>query len=258
MYSTNLFFDRIITKTFIAQVEHYPSLPSTNDWAKQQALEKQGELPLLVIADQQTAGRGRGKNVWWSATGSLTFSLLLPPTTWAKGDDRSPLVALAAAVAVVDTVAPLLPGRKVGIHWPNDVYVDAGKLSGILVEVLPDRHCVVGIGLNTNNSLAKAPPELQHKAASLIDLTGRRHDQTEILIVLLKNLERQFQQLTIDPKEIGLRADRLCLQRGETLTLQLGQQLYTGCCAGIDADGALLLEMPEGEKSFYSGVIIAL
>ena len=78
--------------------------------------------------------------------------------------------------------------HQVGIHWPNDVHVrisqpqgeaDDRKLAGILVEVLPDRRHVIGIGLNVNNTLADAPAELRDTAATLRDLSGREHDRTE-------------------------------------------------------------------------------
>jgi len=203
MAPNNIDVPHILAHTFVARVEYYPSIPSTNDRAKQCAAQDRGELPLLVVADQQTAGRGRGTRRWWTGRGSLAFSLLLDAATLDADRGRPPLVALAAALAIVDTVAPLVPAHGVGIRWPNDVYAAGGKLAGILVEVLPDRQHVVGIGLNTNNA----------------------------------------------------RADQLCLQRGQTLTLESGQESFTGLCAGIAPDGALLLDMPEGKRSFYSGIL---
>ena len=166
--------DRILRETFVARAEYHPSIGSTNDRAAECAAQSAGELPLLVLADQQTAGRGRGANRWWTGPGALAFSLLLDGRTVAVGGNRSPLVALAAAVAVVDAVAPLLPEHPLGIHWPNDVMVGRRKLAGILIEVLPDGRHVVGIGLNTNNTLADAPAELQSRAVTLRDLG--RHD----------------------------------------------------------------------------------
>jgi BirA family transcriptional regulator, biotin operon repressor / biotin---[acetyl-CoA-carboxylase] ligase len=173
------------------------------------------------------------------------------------------MVALAAAAAVIDAVAPLLPGRQVGIHWPNDVLVpmahgaDDRKLSGILVEVLPDRRHIIGIGLNTNNSVADAPAGLKSTIITLRDLSGRQHDQTGILIDLLRHLEQEFARLRNDAKAVAARADELCLQRGRTLTLQWDDRKITGCCRGIAADGALLLETASGVEPFYSGTVIA-
>ena len=191
---------------------------------------------------------------------------------------RSPLVALAAAVAVVDAVAPLLPAHRVGIHWPNDVLVlDAArkvvqpsfrmekivalqaahridrKLAGILVEVLPDRRHVLGIGLNTNNTLADAPAELRGTAATLRDLAGREFDQTAILIDLLKRLEGEFSRLRRAPEAVAGRANEFCLQLGRVLTLQWADRIVSGSCRGIAADGALLLETSAGTEPFLLG-----
>ena len=247
--------DRILRETFVARAEYHPSVGSTNDRAAQCAAYSAGELPLLVLAQHQTAGRGRGANRWWTGPGALTFSLLLDGRTVAARGNRSPLVALAAAVAVVDAVAPLLPEHPLGIHWPNDVMVGPRKLAGILVEVLPDGRHVVGIGVNTNNTLADAPAELQSTAATLRDLGSRTFDHTEILIDLLQRLEREFVQLGRQPQGVAAQADALCLQRGGILTLQWGKRTITGRCRGIAADGAIRLETPAGLETFYSGSV---
>ena len=232
--------ERILQETFVARMEYHPTLTSTNDRAAQAAAEGARELPLLIVADRQTAGRGRGGHRWWSDAGGLTMSLLLEPELFSgPGQSRAPLVALAAAVAVVETLTPLLPDHPVGLHWPNDVLVGSRKLAGILIEVLPDGRHVVGIGVNTNNSLADAPPTLQTQATTLRDLTGRPHNQTSILIALLRALERNFAALASDGPRIAARADALCSQRGRTLTVEHGRRAVTGVCLGIAPDGAL-------------------
>jgi BirA family biotin operon repressor/biotin-[acetyl-CoA-carboxylase] ligase len=293
---------RLVRETSIARVEYHPKLDSTNDRAALCAAQRGIELPALIVAEEQTAGRGRGANRWWTGPGSLAFSLLVDAKTVAAGESRSPLVALAAAVAVVDCVAPLLPKYQVGIHWPNDVHVrvlpsvsgersrpshpvrrisksvpenwtdleirptsdpsasfvespETGdrKLAGILVEVLPDRRHVIGIGLNANNTLADAPAELRNTAATLRDLSGREYDRTGLLIDLWHCLERAFSQLREDPKELAARADSLCLQRGQSVTLCWTNQKVTGVCQGIAADGGILLETSDGLQTFLSG-----
>jgi BirA family transcriptional regulator, biotin operon repressor / biotin---[acetyl-CoA-carboxylase] ligase len=248
--------DRIIRETFITEVEHHPSVSSTNDRAAECAAQNSGELPLLVVADRQTAGRGRGANRWWTGPGALTFSLLVDAQTVGADRGRSPLAALAAAVAVVDTIAPLVPAVPVGINWPNDVLAAERKVAGILIEVLPDRRHVIGIGVNSNNTIADAPVELRSKAATLRDLAQRTCDQTEILIDLLKRLDCEFQRLRCEPQSVAARADALCLQCGRILTLQWGQRTITGRCQGIAADGAIRLETSAGMEAFYAGSVL--
>lgn len=244
---------RILRDTFVARAEHHPTLGSTNDRAAQCAAQGVNELPLLIVVDEQTAGRGRGANRWWTGRGALAMSLLLDAESVTIERNCSPLVALAAAVAVADTVAPLLPNHTVGLNWPNDVMADSRKLAGILIEVLTDRRHVIGIGLNANNTLADAPAELQSTAGTIRDLSGKTHNQTDILVDLLKRLEQAFSELRQEPANIAARADALCLQRGRTLTLQLGDRRATGRCREIAHDGALLLETSAGVEAFYSG-----
>ncbi len=252
---SSLDIERVVGETFVVQAEHHRTLGSTNDRAAQRAAQGVTTLPLLVVADQQTAGRGRGAKRWWSGQGGLTFSLLIEAETAAAQASRSPLVALAVAVAAAETAAPLLPGHEVGIRWPNDVLADDRKLAGILVEVLPDRRHVIGVGLNTNNTLADAPAELQTTAATLRDLTGREQDHTAILLELLRRLDGALSQLRSQPEELAARANALCLQRDRTVTLQSGERTITGRCRGIAADGALLLETPAGVEPFHSGIV---
>ncbi len=256
MIPSRLDVDRVLAETFIARAEYHATLPSTNDRAMACALEGPGELPLLIAAERQTAGRGRGGHRWWTGPGSLAFSLLLGPGQLAVTEHRqSPLIALAAALAVVDVLAPRIPSQTVGIRWPNDVVATDGKLAGILVDVLPDRRHILGIGVNTNNSLDEAPPELRRTATTLLEITGQEHDQTTLLVSLLQGLEDVLDQLARQPQQIGWRADALCVQHNQTLTLRLGSRSIRGRCAGIAPDGALLLETPGGRQSLYSGVL---
>ena len=249
--------DRLREATFIARAEHHAVLGSTNDRARQLAGEPAEGLPLLIVADQQTAGRGRGTNRWWTGPGSLALSLLLDSRQVPLAEpSQSPLVALAVAVALVETLAPRLPHQTVGIHWPNDVMAAGRKLAGILIEATPERRFIVGIGVNTNNSMADAPAELKTTATTMLDLTGQAHDPTTLLIDLLGNLQRGFGGMAESPESIALRADRLCLQHGRPLTLRSGNRTISGRCEGIAPDGALKLDTSEGRRTFYSGVLL--
>jgi BirA family transcriptional regulator, biotin operon repressor / biotin---[acetyl-CoA-carboxylase] ligase len=246
--------DCVLRETFVARAEYHPCLGSTNDRAAQCAAEG-GPLPLLVVADQQTAGRGRGGNRWWTGDGALAFSLLTDAAMVGADGRRSPLVALAVAVAVAGAAGPLLPGHAVGIHWPNDVVASARKLAGILIEVLPGGRHVIGIGVNVNNRLADAPAELRAATATLCDLGRQTYDRTEILVDILRQLDREFDLLRRRPQEVAGRANALCLQRGQTLSLRWDTRTISGRCRGIADDGAILLETPTGAEPFYSGIV---
>jgi BirA family transcriptional regulator, biotin operon repressor / biotin---[acetyl-CoA-carboxylase] ligase len=247
--------DALLAGSFVRHGEHFESIDSTQIRAR--ALADQSDLPLpaLVVADLQTAGRGRGSNRWWTGAGSLAFSLLIDPQQFGLPRQAMPRLSLAVGVAVIDAVAPWLAEHPLGLHWPNDVFVGAGKLAGILVEVLPDGRHIIGIGLNSNNSVAEAPPELRASIATLLDLTGRNVDHTELLLALMENLEAVLSHLAGSTDLLGDRFDLLCLHRGEMLTVYQGEQSICGRCAGIAPDGALLLETPAGPRAIYSGTL---
>jgi BirA family transcriptional regulator, biotin operon repressor / biotin---[acetyl-CoA-carboxylase] ligase len=245
--------NRLLADTFIVHAEHHPLLDSTQSRARQLIEAGHVKLPALIVADQQTSGRGRSTNRWWTGDGSLAFSLVVDPQRFGFPPKLVPRLSLAAGVAIVDTVAPLLDNHQVGLHWPNDVYVGARKLAGILVEVLPDGRHVIGVGLNSNNAAADAPPPLRDVITTLADLTGRHHDHTELLLAILENMHAAMVQLAEPVETLGNRFDLLCLQRDRVLTVFQGQQIITGRCAGIAPDGSLLLDTTEGRRAIQSG-----
>ena len=247
---------RLAENTSLARVEWHETLTSTQDLAHQIArAEDRGALPLLVVAEEQTAGRGRGTNRWWTGRGSLAFSLVFDPADWALSRQPLPERSLVIGVAIIDTVLPWLADHVVGLHWPNDVFVGGKKLAGILIDVLPGGEHIVGIGLNVNNRLDGAPDDVRVRATSLCELTGQTLDRTSLLLDLVGNVERAVRDSAVAPATFGLRFQQLCLQVGRELTIEAGSQRTTGRCAGIGPDGALLLETDGGWQKFYSGVL---
>jgi BirA family biotin operon repressor/biotin-[acetyl-CoA-carboxylase] ligase len=248
--------DRLLGQCALVAVEYHPSLDSTQDRAT--ALAAAGERgPMLVLADRQTAGRGRGANRWWTGPGSLAFSLLVDPRDWGMAGEAVPARSLAAGVAVVTAVRPALYPHNVGLHWPNDVFVAGRKLSGILIDVLADGRHVLGVGLNVNNRLDDAPADVRARATSMIDLTGRRHDRTSVLAAVLDELIHVLSQTGDDAVPLGAQFQELCLQTGELLEVVAGGRSVVGRCLGIAPDGALLLETDAGVRQLYSGVVRA-
>lgn len=248
--------ERLLATGSVARVEHFDSLGSTQDHAIERARADAGALPLLVIADEQTAGRGRGQNRWWTSRGSLAMSLVFDPADWSLSSDVLPARSLAVGVAIVESLRPHLAGRRLGLHWPNDVYAEGRKIAGVLVDVLGGGRHVVGIGLNVNNSLAGAPDEVRRRAASLCELAGRNFDRTALVAALLGELRGAFVEIAASPEEFGRHFAEQCLQIGRELTVDVAGRRTTGTCAGIAPDGALLLETSTGFQKFYSGVLV--
>jgi BirA family biotin operon repressor/biotin-[acetyl-CoA-carboxylase] ligase len=136
------------------------------------------------------------------------------------------------------------------------VFAGSRKLAGILVDVLSGGRHVIGIGLNVNNSLADAPPEVAARAVSLCELAHKTLDRTSVLCDVLRQLKASLQAAAADPLDFGKRFQSLCLQVGQPLTLDVAGRFTTGRCAGIAADGALLLETDRGLERHYSGSLV--
>jgi len=249
---------QIQRRTFVRYVEHHPLLGSTSDRALELAGDAKIPLPALVVADRQTAGRGRGSNRWWSAEGALTFSLLLDSQPERLPHDRWPQLSLAAGVAACDALSELAPGRF-GLKWPNDVHAAGRKIAGILVEapnVPATRPIVVGVGVNVNNSWAAAPADLQGIGTSLFDLTGGMLDRGETLCRLLTALEHRLEQLAAGGGELPDAWQSLCVLRGRQVGVETAGRKITGECLGIASDGGLLLRDANGRaQRFYGGVV---
>ncbi len=248
---------------FLARLEHHAALPSTNDRALQLAADPHLKTPALVLAEQQTAGRGRGANRWWAAKGALTFSLVLDPAQLRLPAERWPQLSLATAVAVASALEVLGPGVRLGVKWPNDVHADGRKISGILVEVpgaaaSGERRIIVGVGVNVNNSWHAAPPELQAVGTSLRDLTGSEHDLTDVLCELLSGMEMRLAQLATHDARLSSAWQALCVLRGRHVEIDLGTRQIAGSCAGTDLDGALLIQTASGQERVYGGVVRAI
>lgn len=248
-------FQQLPGETFVRLVEQHAEIGSTNS----RAVELAGEdlpTPLLVIADKQTAGRGRGVNRWWSADGALTFSLLLDAAQCSLPPDRWPRVSLATGIAVCEAVQSLLPTGAVGLKWPNDVHLGGRKVCGILVETPPrSGRLVLGVGLNVNNSLAAAPDEVRVRATSLSDVAGGEFDRREALALVLRRIEQNLALLAADEAALARKWQALCVLKGRAVELELGQRRVSGRCQGIDHEGALVIQSSIGPERYFAGVV---
>jgi BirA family transcriptional regulator, biotin operon repressor / biotin---[acetyl-CoA-carboxylase] ligase len=142
----------------------------------------------LVVAEEQTAGRGRLGRRWFAPAGtSLLCSLQLRPDT---PTERLPELTAVAARACADAIAALT-GLEPALKFPNDVLVGARKVAGILAEAR-DGRVVLGVGINVNVPADELPEDVDRPATSLLVETGRELDRAELLAELLERLERRY------------------------------------------------------------------
>lgn len=224
---------------FARQVHWYPSVTSTNDVAARLAEDGAAE-GVVIVADGQTAGRGRQGRAWVSPPGAgLYVSIILRPPA-----GSSSLVTLAAGVALAEGVEAAT-GLRPDLKWPNDLYAGGRKLAGILAEAgtaagsVP--HVVVGFGINVLP--AAFPPEIAGRASSLEGELGRAVDRGLVLASCLAALAARYADL------IGGRAGGVLDAWRSRAAPMLGRQVEwendgartRGVAEGVDDSGALLV-----------------
>jgi BirA family biotin operon repressor/biotin-[acetyl-CoA-carboxylase] ligase len=228
---------------------------STNDWAKELA-ELDAPEGAVVLAETQTAGRGRLGRKWISPKGGLWFSIIFKPKI--KPIETVKLVFLAS-LAVAETIRELY-GLRAETKWPNDVLVDGLKVCGILSEMKTVgekvEYAVIGIGINANfNVDEEFPEELREKATSLEKALGRKISLEELFKALLEKMESLHQQFL---KE-GFTP---ILERWKSYASFLGCEVEVhgdgerleGTASNVDEDGALILKLKDGSiKRVFAG-----
>ena len=231
---------------------------STNRVAMEMA-ENYAPHGTVVVADAQTAGRGRMGRRWVSPAGkNLYVSLLLRPSVPTVD---APSLALVAGVALADAVEAV--GVHASLKWPNDLYCGGRKAAGILAEMASDpdgvRHVVIGVGLNVNMEEADFPPDLRGAATSLRIYAGRAFRRVDVLVRLLEAFGTRYAEF-IGGGFASLRDgwDRRDFLRGRRILLRRQGGEGWGTADGLDTVGALRF-LPDGGpaiESVHSGEIL--
>jgi len=230
---------------FIGQrVFYYPSLASTMEAAKQEA--QLGAVEgTVVIAGEQTAGRGRIKRVWLSPKGSIAVSIILYPSVV----NLSSLIMLAS-LAVVHSVEAVT-GLRSQVKWPNDVLINGKKMCGILIESsvrgnIVD-YAIIGIGVNVNLRLSDFP-EILSTATSLSDELGREVSHLRVIQRLLVEMEKLYLALQAGGSIYEEWRDSL-VTLGRRVRVKWGKTVYEGVAESVARDGSLLLRHSNGNLS---------
>jgi BirA family transcriptional regulator, biotin operon repressor / biotin---[acetyl-CoA-carboxylase] ligase len=231
---------------FWTSVEVVASTGSTNaDLLARAGIEGDTSEGQVLVADEQTAGRGRLGRSWMSAPGaSLTCSVLLRPASVPVA--RRGWLPLLTGVAVAGAVRAA-SGVDAVLKWPNDVLVGDRKLAGILAEQSPDGSAVViGVGLNVATPEDALPISPAGLPATSLLVEGAHVSRDEVLLEILRHLERWYLQFRADPdpEGSGLLATyrALCATLGRDVRVELpADEILEGVAEDIDADGCLLV-----------------
>jgi BirA family biotin operon repressor/biotin-[acetyl-CoA-carboxylase] ligase len=230
-----------------SRFHYFREIDSTNSYARRLAVAGavEGEI---VVAEEQSAGRGRLGRSWFSPPFlNLYFSVLLrpnlPPTDAAQ-------LTLMAGVALTDAIGTFARAAPV-IKWPNDILIDGKKIAGVLTESSCNldtvEFVVLGIGINVNCTRDLLPQILRDRATSLLMINGDPVSREDLFCGLIHGLDRCYGIL--EERGFGAIAREWEARfglRGRLVRVDAGDQMLTGYARGIDRDGALIVERKNG------------
>lgn len=227
---------------FIGQkVIYYSSLSSTMEIAKREA-QWGAPAGTIIVAEEQTAGRGRLQRTWISPKGQLAFSLILRPNM-----DYLPFMIMISSLAITYSIQKLT-GLRPQIKWPNDVMLGDKKICGILIEneIRKNslKHTIIGMGVNVNMKISQYP-EISSVATSISDELGKEFSQLQLLRQILVEIENLYYCLPQSESIFKHWQDRL-ITLGLRVYVKMGDQFYDGIAESVCKDGSLMLRQKDG------------
>lgn len=238
------------------RVLFFDTLNSTNLRAKQEA-EEGAPQGTIVVADMQTAGRGRRGRSWSSPPGTnVYFTLILKPE---YVPDRASMVTLVMALAVAKGIRKTC-GAQALIKWPNDIVTDGKKVCGILTEMSVERdyiHYVVsGVGINVGQQ--EFPPQIEATAACLETICGKKVSRAALIVHVMACFEEYYERFCETTDLSGILEDynRLLINRDREICVLDPKGSYNGVSRGINTAGELLVELDDGSvTNVYAGEV---
>ena len=234
---------------------YYESLESTNTRAKEIAFQaKEGSL---VIAEEQTSGKGRMGRVWSSPKNKgIYMSVILKPNTDPVNVARLTLLGAAAINLALKDI-----GIKSEIKWPNDVVINGKKVAGVLTEMHSElgviNYVILGIGINANLNLDQIPEDLKEKATSLKAIKGEKIDRRELFVRLVTRIDELYKEF-IQTGEIN-GTIQICKDNsaviGKEIHVHQGKEKRQGRAIELNKNGELLVEFETGVENLFSGEI---
>jgi BirA family biotin operon repressor/biotin-[acetyl-CoA-carboxylase] ligase len=227
---------------FVGQkIIFYSSLGSTMEAARREA-QWGAAAGTLVIAEEQTAGRGRLQRTWISPKGQLTFSIILRPNI-----HHLPLMMMISSLAVTFSIQKIT-GLKPQIKWPNDILIGEKKVCGILIEneirMNTLKHSIIGIGINVNLKVKKYPG-ISSIATSLSDELGSEVSRLELLRQLLNEIENLYSHVFQTDYILDQWQSHL-VTLGLRVYVNMGDRYYDGTAESVTKDGSLMLRQKDG------------
>lgn len=242
---------RLVTgPTLVSRVLWYDRIGSTNAEVARRAASGAAE-GLLVIADEQTAGRGRQGRRWMAPPGtSLMLSLLLRPSA---PPGRLTLLSLLTGLAVAEACEPLVSGAQLSLKWPNDLLADGRKCAGVLIEAPTPRTVILGVGINVDWRKVERPAELAG-VTSLSEIGRGPVDRWALLPRLLERIDRRYRTWCARPDDFLPAYRERCATLGRAVRVEhVDGSGVEGIAVRITDAGALVVATDAGEVEVLAG-----
>ena len=257
MYTAQALRQGLKTMRFGNKIYTFDTIDSTNNCARALAA-CWAEEGTVIIAEQQTAGKGRLGRVWQANPNeNLTFSIILRPSAHPEQVNLLPLYVAVAVAQAIERATSL----KVECKWPNDLLINGKKVAGILLEGSVKENqlefVVVGIGVNVNQVAFLG--DLEGKATSLRLAIGKDLDRNALFREILNSLENNYKTLSSSGFKTVL---PLWMARSSMINRQISVSehgsVISGVVRGLSPEGGLILESPQGAKTLFAGDVTIL
>lgn len=242
------------------EIYYFSELKSTNIIAKEKALHGAERINegTLIIAERQSAGKGRLGREWFSPSGGIWLSIILYPQLSPSYISR---ITLMTAVAVVKAIK-VCTQIKSQIKWPNDILINEKKVCGILTEMSAEldiiNWVVVGIGINVNINHREFPENIQENTISLKETSRKEISRVKLAQTFLQEFEKYYEILKGREFSSILKERKLYSHTlGKKIKVDIGEKIITGEAMDINESGALILKKEDGELiEIISGTIV--
>lgn len=245
MFFIPLFLSNLKTKKIARKTEYIRTTGSTNETIYKMFQNSQIKSNDALIADNQTAGKGRRSNIWFSSAGkSLTFSFIIE-------DDNDLLIKkipLISGIAIIEAIKKLT-NIDCQLKWPNDILYNSKKLGGVLIEKKRG-HFIIGIGLNVNESSFEQ--SIENKTCSIASIINHSIQREPLLAYIFNNFEELLDQ---DIYKIIKKWESLCNHMNTFIKFHHFQNIIEAKFLGLNEKGEAKIQIDNDEKKINSGII---
>ena len=237
-----------LNTVWLGQAVHYEPVVESTQFIAHELAKNGAKHGTIVLADEQTKGKGRLGRTWFSANGTgIWMSMILRPSF---GFQLAPLVTLFTSVMLTEALKNLYQ-IPFSIKWPNDIYFQGKKVSGILTEIHGEQdrlhYLIIGIGINTHK--ASYPEEIKDKAISIEELSEQTPKRSTLIKEFLRLFEKNYDTFISEGFQPFYETyNERMMGKGQKIEAQHSGTQKIGKLVGIAEDGYLLMELPDQQK----------